>query len=537
MLVANGRGCLATSKKPYIGWNICVLRDEFDSEDKYLNSKYSPQLEQHVVKLTGATEGKLYLKDAVPKLPAWAKLFKGKIIPELKSKSSSISAVLVVEGSTKRFALLFGHGRALLAPDSWEQEFGLKIVLNVVDEKSIREIEMSAFDALLQNKVAQSVRDADIEEFQLNVDHDVIRSIRGTPSSAKFGRQIAGRDTLSISVQNSLEELPELLESVYSASLENAYQDKFSWVGRMTEVRTKAVRITLDDALVAKLKGKDVARAWLSAPEYSKWKAGCSFNITHVKEGLPDIHLGKFLDSLESKGKLQEVNIAALKRWAVEIVDENGFEQDAWTFYRCLYAELELDGSTYLLNNGSWYLIQADYLKAVNDDYAAFPILEGSLPNFDDACEGDYNSRICTEDASYALMDKKTIESKARALTKIEFCDLYHNDRKIIHVKRFSGSSELSHLFAQAVVPAELFLYDSEFRVEVNKKLPASHALNDPSQKPNPSDYEVVYGIVSRSSHELTLPFFSKVVLRNSSRRLKELGYKVKLCKIVNNGA
>jgi uncharacterized protein (TIGR04141 family) len=57
--------------------------------------------------------------------------------------------------------------------------------------------------------------------------------------------------------------------------------------------------------------------------------------------------------------------------------------------------------------------------------------------------------------------------------------------------------------------------------------------MTDPEGKLDATQYQVVYGIISKSKNDLSLPFFSKVVLRNAKRRLSELGYDIRIGKIV----
>jgi len=114
----------------------------------------------------------------------------------------------------------------------------------------------------------------------------------------------------------------------------------------------------------------------------------------------------------------------------------------------------------------------------------------------------------------------------------IEFCDLYSLDRKIIHVKRYGGSDVLSHLFAQGTVSAELFLLDSNFRVELNTKLPPEFKLENPESRLNPGSYTIFFAIVYESDGPLKLPFFSRVSLRQAFRRLEGFGFNVGLLKI-----
>jgi uncharacterized protein (TIGR04141 family) len=524
---------LATKKKPYYLWTIFLIKASLQDDADILNEKYASQLDQHVVHQENGSSATLYVKHAHPAPPKWAKILGSAVSPPINEKSQSPSAILFVRSAERIFALAFGFGKALLKTESWEQEFGLKFVLNSVDEDSIREIELSGFDALLQNKQAQSVRDANIDEFEFNVDQDVLRSIRGTPKSTEiFGRHVSGRDCVHISCQVDVTKLPSLLEKILIEASKTTYMEKFSWVGRMKEVRTSSQRDKLDSLLVEKLKGETIERSWIAPPEYTRWKDGSAFKYQFSKKRYEDIHLSTFLEILKSKDKLEGLTIEALKRWQIEVIDENENEQAAWSVYRCLYAEIEVDGLTFLLNNSVWYEIEKDFLKEVNDEVEKIPPIAIDLPPYQDVSEAAYNLRVSQDNPDFCCMDRQTVELKKRGLTKIEFCDLYGVGKEIVHIKRYTGSSELSHLFQQGVVSAELFSHEPEFRKLVNKKLPDTHKMEDPEGKLDANEYTVVYGIISKSKKDLSLPFFSKIVLRNAKRRLSELDYEIRIGKI-----
>jgi len=72
-------------------------------------------------------------------------------------------------------------------------------------------------------------------------------------------------------------------------------------------------------------------------------------------------------------------------------------------------------------------------------------------------------------------------------------------------------------------------LTDKDFRDKVNEKLSNSYKIDNANTKPNPSDFQVIFGIISSSFKQLEIPFFSKVSLRNAKRRLEIYGYKVSL--------
>jgi hypothetical protein len=97
----------------------------------------------------------------------------------------------------------------------------------------------------------------------------------------------------------------------------------------------------------------------------------------------------------------------------------------------------------------------------------------------------------------------------------------------MIHVKRYSGSGTLSHLFSQASVSGQLFKSDAAFRGKVNTKLPASHRVTHPKAPIPQGDYRVIIAIVGGPASCTKLPFFSRVTLKHTFTQLDAYGYKV----------
>jgi uncharacterized protein (TIGR04141 family) len=526
-----------SAKKPkqtFRVWTVFQLKSDFSTSDKYLSSKWRAEIETSVLTIPDALSAVLHIKKLSETEPSWAKQFRGIADPPISVRSKTAAALMVITTGNATFALSFGFGRALMDPDAWEQEFGLKVTLNNIDDEGIKHIQLSAFDSLLQNKQTQAVRNARIDEFGLDVEQDVIRSLTGKPKDELLGRQLGGRDSLRISTTTSLTQLPALLDRILSDSVKDDYLQVFSWVGRMKEVRGKSLKTQLDDLLVEKLSGQSIERVWMAPPTCEDWDAGRTFNIHGVTEPQDDLRLSEVLREWESEGKLDGLEIDDLRAWRVIAADDNEQERESWSVYKTLYCEIDLNGETFLLNNALWYRIDKSYLDEVNKDIDEFPTCDILLPDYNDPSEEAYNKRVSRDSPLYCLMDRKCIELKSRGFTKVEFCDLASSSKHLVHVKRYSGSSELSHLFAQGIVPAELFLNVPEFREAVNEYLGPNHKLANPKNTINPSEYEVVYAIISKSENELRLPFFSKVMLRHARRTLETMKYKVSLCKVKN---
>jgi uncharacterized protein (TIGR04141 family) len=120
-----------------------------------------------------------------------------------------------------------------------------------------------------------------------------------------------------------------------------------------------------------------------------------------------------------------------------------------WTVYRCLYCEID-DGATdtFLLYDGKWYRITRDFVETTNRQVRSFAV-PSTLPVFDlalYATEGEYNEAVAAAQPKLLLLDRDNI-FHGGSHNQIEFCDLFDRDRRFIHVKRYSGSATLSHLF------------------------------------------------------------------------------------------
>ena len=312
---------------------------------------------------------------------------------------------------------------------------------------------------------------------------------------------------------------------------DDSYKKTFPWVDHIAEVNSKGLIADLDESLAEHIRDDKQERIWLSVPDMIDWDdvSGFRYSLRANKPEFPDIHLDKFLQFLDDDG---EINIRLLKAKCVHCISNEGFEKCKWTVYKCLYGEIILDLNTYLLSGGKWYIVDTDFVQTVNDSFKSTPQYDKALPSYDHMSETEYNSRVASSSPNnYALMDRKFI-FHGGGQSKFEFCDLYTSDKDIIHVKRYGGSSVLSHLFAQGVNSAELFQTDPDFRQKVNAKLPEAYQLTDPSKRPDYGEYRVVYAIVSDIDSELELPFFSKLSLKNARRRMEGYGYNVAITKI-----
>lgn len=191
-------------------------------------------------------------------------------------------------------------------------------------------------------------------------------------------------------------------------------------------------------------------------------------------------------------------------------------------------AEIDYDGELYLLSDGTWFRINKDFAADIDRVVDNIPQTSVALQPYNDADEGAYITRMAGANNTLAIMHEKTIAAEP-GRDRVEMCDLYGQNRILLHIKRYATSSVLSHLFAQGLVSAQLLLGDAAFRRLANAELPATHRFADPDSPINARDFEVAFGVVHTQGKVVRLPFFTRVNLKSNFETLRALGYNVTL--------
>lgn len=475
--------------------------------------------------------GTLFIKDAHLNAPRWARFFSQVIAEAEFGRNSSTAAVLVVPANKRVFVLTFGQGRHLIDSEFIEMNFGLRVALNSLDANSLRSIDKSSFESYPKQSREQSGRAAELQYFGVDVERDLLRGVTGIPKDKSLGERLSGMDSVKLSLDVDLSTLKALLSKLIAAFESASYKKGvFSWVDHIGEVKDTTLAQTLDQELITKIHTGDTTNVWLSVPEIVDWDrvVGFRYAMTVNAPSFYDIRLADFIQSLSGK----ELNKERLLKRKVYCVDADYYPVFDRPAYYFLYAEVLFNSEIYLLNNGKWYRINNHYARQVNDFFDHVRRYDKTLPDYEDETEGDYNIRVVQRNPQeFALLDKKNVYPPGAA-SPVEPCDLLRSPNEFIHVKRYGGSSVLSHLFNQGLVSGELFQMQGEFRKLINAKLPRQHRLSNVAARPTAGSYKVVFGIISESVKPLSIPFFSKISLKQTVNRLEAIGFVVTLAKI-----
>ncbi|MCK5242190.1 TIGR04141 family sporadically distributed protein [bacterium] len=535
------------AKIPTNKLTIYLIKESYTKPEDILG-KYT-ELTEEDIKYKTNTIGTLYYGDSQYFEPAWIEDFfndsfnnkKYENVPKSKLFSATSKAVLLVKQQGRIFAIPFGYGWTLLNHGVWEERFGLKTALNIVDADSLRRIDKKNMSSVPKDTSEQLSRGGVAADFGIDIEQDLVQSITGKTIDETFGKNITGKDALSVSVKVDLTNIKDFLETCYQTYLKTDYKKDFGWIDQIADIKDPKLIETLDGQLIENIKNNQEGKTWMAVPELVKWEevSGFSYkNSARPKTQYDDINLSAFINSLSdaSEDDKNKLSIEILKKKKIYCFDsQNDSLKHQWSAYNCMYCEINdrTKEKTYLLSNGKWYEVEKSFTKSVDKEYQALrnQAISIDLPSYQHGNENDYNIKIAQKDKQFCCMDRKNI-SHGGGYSKIEFCDLFAKNKKMIHVKHYGGSSVLSHLFNQGIVSGELFIRDEDFRKKVSAKLSKAHRIFDIENKPKASDYEVVFAVISSVENDLEIPFFSKVALKNAKQKLETYGYKVSLQKI-----
>lgn len=468
--------------------------------------------------------GTLYYKRKEVSSPSWVKDFFGddhgiKNIFKVASAQAVYVKSIKIDNIEKNFAISFGTGHHLLNKSSIVSNFGLKAVLNIIDENNIKKIDTHNISSVPKHKSEQVTKLGDLQEFSLNYETDILMGISAGINKNKepalygiFGTNVTGKDSLAVNIKFDAGSIDDFLQKAYEFANSQQYKQKgFGWIDNIRRISKDDVLLSsLNEKLCADLKNLDEAedKIWIAVPEIIKWEDIKGFRYKNIdnKELVQELSL-KDLGQELSCDTLQKIRIQAIGAYKDEAIHD-------WSALECLYAETTLNNKIYMYINSNWYQIDSDFEKETENKFQQ--IINKPLPvvpwaDYVGQNENDYNKELANNIKGAVCMDANNIPHGG-GHSKIEFCDVFDiQNSNIIHVKKYAGSAVLSHLFNQGYVSATLLKNDKCFKnnvtAEIRKAIPDFEFTDQ--------QYNIIYGILRKKTagNSDNLPFFSKVTL------------------------
>ena len=511
----------------------------------------------HELEEQASDRGRLFVGQAPALPPTWLGFiddFATGSLPRLVNQSCAAVLFLeIADRQTKRtFALSFGTGHHSLEADSFERNFGLRVVLNAVARSNLRSVDVATLDATTFQKRIQASRDADLQGFGIDVDRDLMRLAAGSPKDGSFARSLAGKDALTLATKTSPADVPEKCKTALTLYQAADYKADFGFIDFVSPVKQKKLLDELDALAFAELqevvKG-NASDLHIALPDILSPDEGIEIGFYGIglksgsKQTYSQVSIEDYVAELQA-GNIGDIADMATLRASHEIrvvADGEGDKRRKRKVYDCFVYEVEHNGSVYVLYAGDWYAVDKAFHQSVED---RFSVLVSRHPFVASTTQTNERNFIAELDGKANLLNLDQVKLSPTGATNanLEPCDFLSTHKQFIHLKDGHSSAPISHLWNQGVVAAEAFVSDEKFRVDLRKAVKKRQTqakktgfellVPDGRSKPTPADYTVVYGIMRepyKKSGTLGLPFFSKVSLRAVADRIKLMGYAVEV--------
>lgn len=475
--------------------------------------------------------GKTYFKQTPQRSVPWHEFVRSATSGNLNAlESQSAAALMVMTVAGRTYALSFGHSRTWMSKSVIERRFGMMVTLNAVDIKSLKSVDHEELEALQRKTRTQTSSDAEFDQFGVDVQRDLLRSVTGRPEDDTLAEHLVGADNLIASVRLEPSELEKKIRVLGEFADQDSYKQKgFDWIDHFAKVSDPMLITDLDNLLVDDLRSQSLDHVFLAAPSALDYQSHLGFlysgERTKHADKRPELRISEWIGHVGATNiDLKKLKNDKIRRFG----SSDDLPDDVFPVYEALIYEQKKDNFLYVLSNDEWYKVDNDHVKAVEAELAKIPLCSLPLPTaVAGETEGDYNERAALASNGYLdLLDRKVV-SYGGGRSRVEVCDLFSTDGKFIHVKSKIKSATLSHLFSQGTVSAQAFR-DHRYRAAAKAKCSTSHApLFDGN--PDPKDHEIVFAIMTTTTGDIrtALPFLSKQSLVNSAGIIMGLGHPV----------
>jgi len=414
--------------------------------------------------------------------------------------NSTAAAALLIPVGDAVYALSYGMGYLLIEPGFIDPGFGLSFAVRAVDPDSVRQVTRTAMLSQPRYErssvpAGQNIRWYGIEEYG-----EIVGRVTGQLAKVELtfnrGRKrrisVAGTDSLKVHLATDPAGLIDDLQRIGAVCDQESPAEGLEFIARLRALKAKDPLIPqLNAALDELLGGGADGELALALPlachsveeEHQSYRVKIGKGRFTTEEDLAletILTLTRPLPGGQRIKALQDGYIQLCADAEGDVPLSSRVKGHLW-----IAADIALNAHRYFLHEGKWYEIGVAHLEAirsqVEDLLSETPSI--SLPRWQLRWtrEDQYNADAAKH--GFILLDKKELHTTQHP-HGIEACDLLGPNGEFIHVKAPTGSSELSHLFHQALTSYDALRYDPEAREKLSARLSADHpGLTVPAQQ------------------------------------------------------
>jgi uncharacterized protein (TIGR04141 family) len=499
-------------------------------------------------------KAKAFLYKNNDRKPAWVNTFSD--IFDCSNINNLIHALIIyIEIDDRIFVITTSFGHTKIRKEYIVNDFGLKVVLNKIDKKSLRSIDVRKLTLSSHQRREVSSSNSSLESFDFNSNEDFLKAISGKLDD-DFAASLSGSDSLNVVKRFNIKEIQDFCRELLILYEKNDYKTKgYDFIDNLKKVYNSETYLKTREAVVEAINKRDSSEIILAYPEIEEYNF-CNYRISFnsKKEYLDDINIIKFFKFLDNNGidKLTEDNLKNIK---IELLDEDGDiyknpkVKRSYSLLDYLVFELDDDGSKYIYISGQLYLIDKDYYLGLCEFLKEYENNELSveLPEIKYKMvinkkgknvlkveeEKYYNKRIENKYVGNVIcFDRHLFRTKFDGKkSEVEICDILTENKEFICIKIYKNSSAaLSHLFFQGSVSAELLAELKEYKKEIIKEAKEKFKI----KLDNRPEIKFVFAIAVKNSGYVfeNLPIFSKISLRKAIFDIAKMGFAVQVTKI-----
>lgn len=467
--------------------------------------------------------------------PTWVR-FVGRHFDVADVTNVSTAFVLLFEAAGRWWVLSFGTGYHSIDLSAVEPGFGLRVCANSIDPEAVRAMANRRVGPITRQQVTHISRASRVAELGVILDQDWVRYLAGRSAAQDLTGSLAGADSLALTSNVVLENLPDLCARVLERFEADDYRTAFSFVDQLRPLRlAEPIVAKLNAEVERRISARDTTDIHLAPTEVPDDARLSGYRIwaDRKHEDIDELDIEALYMALDAlpvvDNHLDRVRIAPL--------GDDGSPGSRDPLRRYLVAELIRPEGLFVHSLGAWFKIDTDYAKSITRQVAnlddATELLQMPLwtrtSNGQSKKEASYNADVADE-KGWVLLDDRHVYHGGRD-QKIEICDLLTDSDEHVCVKRAESSATLSHLFNQAAVTCELYRSDAEFRRKAAAKL---DAVAPGRQLPDLTSPRFVYAIGTTKPGTLadSLFFFSKLALVAKAAEIQGRGARVAVARI-----
>lgn len=433
----------------------------------------------------------------------------------------------------------FGGASRSVRREVVEPRFGLITALNRIATEAggLRQLEYRSFGAYRQRTGHTAGRDTPLDGFRIDPVIDLLSGVGGRAEEGRGGQVYGSRPIRLRTTVQVVDDFRELAQEAVEDFRQVVYRDGgFSFVDDFIPVDDSAELDHLREVL-SDLVDEQSDRVDAFMPDdLVAYEDPRAIHFVLLPGERMKSHSRVNLTSANLASAIGDAGAEALDR-DLRFLDATGELVARASVLQCVSADFTLAGQRYVVSDGEFYRVQAEFVAAIDQSIAGIQPAPLSFPPYLSGSEAVWLKAAASDrPEEFVCIDGELVHLEGE--TSFEAADLVHVSGALIHAKRRSRSSALSYAMVQArrssqTLPAVEAARDQLYEL-VRKRAPSTRiarsvlkSLKSLAQTPPSLDVILIF-LGPEPKRGLTgLPLLAKLELSETARQIGQLGFKL----------